>query len=414
MRNSEVGCPFHLGTMLVGSRTMSLRRLLAVAACGVLALLGLGTARAEAAKWVVSGAGFGHGTGLSQYGAYGFAKHGVGYAAILAHYYTGTTLGTTADATVRVLLLSNRPSVRFNGATDACGAKLVESKTYTAKRKGGGVRLLNKGGRRIASCGPLLSATGGADVNVVGKGVYRGALEVRAGRVAGVNAINAVGLEDYVRGVIAKESPASWPPDALRAQAVVARSYALSTSKNGAGFDHYDDTRSQAYGGLAAETAKTNQAVADTRLQVVLYQGEVAQTYFFSTSGGATENNENTAIGFGGTPIPYLRGVPDPYDDLSPYHRWTRKFSQASIQAKLGGLVRGKLKNIVVAQTGYSPRIVRATLVGTGGSRNVTGPDLRALLGLPDSWATFRKVRKRTARRAFVSLLAVPPLAGAR
>jgi stage II sporulation protein D len=400
--------------MLVGSTSTSLRRLLAVAVCGVLALLGLGTARAEAAKWVVKGAGFGHGTGLSQYGAYGFAKQGVGYAAILAHYYTGTILGTIPDATVRVLLLSNRPSVRFNGATDACGAKLVESKTYMAKRKGGGVRLLNKRGRRIAGCGPLLSATGGADVNVVGKGVYRGALEVRAGKVAGLNAINAVGLEDYVRGVVAKESPASWPPDALRAQAVVARSYALSTSKNGAGFDHYDDTRSQAYGGVAAETAKTNQAVADTRLQVVLYQGKVAQTYFFSTSGGATENNENTAIGFGGTPIPYLRGVPDPYDDISPYHRWTRKFSHASIQAKLGGLVRGKLKNIVVAQTGYSPRIVRATLVGTGGSRNVTGPDLRALLGLPDSWASFRKVRKRSARRAFVSLLAVPPLAGAR
>jgi stage II sporulation protein D len=402
--------------MLVGSTSTSLRRLLAVAACGVLALLGLGTARAEAAKWVVKGAGFGHGTGLSQYGAYGFAKQGVGYAAILAHYYTGTTLGTTPDATVRVLLLSNRPSVRFNGATDACGAMLVESKTYTAKRKRGGVRLLNKRGRRIASCGPLLSATGGADVNVVGKGVYRGALEVRAGKVAGVNAINVVGLEDYVRGVVAKESPASWPPDALRAQAVVARSYALSTSKNGAGFDHYDDTRSQAYGGVAAETAKTNQAVADTSLQVVLYQGKVAQTYFFSTSGGATENNENSAIGFGGAPIPYLRGVPDPYDDISPYHRWTRKFSQASIQAKLGSLVRGKLKNIVVAQTGYSPRIVRATLVGTGGSRNVTGPDLRALLALPDSWATFRKVRqkKRSASGAFVSLLAVPPPAGAR
>jgi SpoIID/LytB domain protein len=383
------------------SRPLRLRRLLTAAVCAVLVLLGLAAARAEA-KWVVSGAGFGHGTGLSQYGAYGYAKQGVGYAEILAHYYTGTTLGTTANTTVRVLLLPNRPSVRFNGATDACGAKLVESKIYVAKRKGTGVRLLDKRGGRIASCGPLLSATGGPDVNVVGKGVYRGALEVRAGKAAGkVNAINAVGVEDYVRGVVAKESPASWPPEALRAQAVVARSYALSTSKHGAGFDHYEDTRSQAYGGVAAETAKTNQAVADTALQVVLYQGKVAQTYFFSTSGGATENNENTAIGFGGTPIPYLRGVPDPYDDISPYHRWTRKFSQASIQAKLGGLVRGKLKNIVVTQTGFSPRIVRARLVGTGGSRNVTGPDLRALLGLPDSWATFRRVAKRNlARRA--------------
>jgi stage II sporulation protein D len=374
---------------------LTIRRLLAAAGCAVLFLLALGAGRAEAAKWVVSGAGYGHGTGLSQYGAYGFAKQGATYPEILAHYYTGTTLGTTADTTVRVLLQAGR-TIRFNGATDACGVKLVESNTYSAKRKGAGVLLLKKTGKRIASCGALLSATGGSDVNVFGKGRYHGALEVRpAGIRGGLNAINAVGLEDYVRGVIAKESPASWPAEALRAQAIVARSYALSTSKHGAGFDHYDDTRSQAYGGVAAETVKTNQAVADTALKVVLYGGKVAQTYFFSTSGGATENNEFSSLGFGGTPIPYLRGVPDPYDNLSPYHRWTRKFSQRAIQSRLHDLVRGKVKNIVVTQTGYSPRIVQATLVGSGGSRNVSGPTLQANLGVPGTWATFRKVRKK-------------------
>jgi stage II sporulation protein D len=381
------------------SRTLPVRRLLAAAVCAVL-LLALAAGRAEAAKWVVSGAGYGHGTGLSQYGAYGFAKQGATHPEILAHYYTGTTLGTTADTTVRVLLQPNKPSVRFNGATDACGVKLVESKTYSAKRKGTGVLLLKKTGKRIASCGALLSATGGTDVNVVGKGLYRGALEVRpAGTRGGLNAINAVGLEDYIRGIVAKESPASWPPEALRAQAIVARSYALSTSKHGAGFDHYDDTRSQVYGGVAAETVKTNQAVADTAFKVVLYNGKVAQTYFFSTSGGATENNEFSSLGFGGTPIPYLRGVPDPYDNLSPYHRWTRKFSQRAIQSRLHDLVRGKVKNIIVTQTGVSPRIVQATLVGSGGSRNVSGPTLRANLGLPDTWATFRKVAKKSLAR---------------
>jgi stage II sporulation protein D len=195
--------------------------------------------------------------------------------------------------------------------------------------------------------------------------------------------------------VIAKESPASWPPEALRAQAIAARSYALSTSKGGAGFDHYDDTRSQVYGGVAAETVKTNQAVVDTTLRVVLYGGKIAQTYFFSTSGGATENNEFSSLGFGGTPIPYLRGVPDPYDNLSPYHRWTRKFSQSAIQSRLGDLVRGKVKNIVVNQTGSSPRIVQATIVGSLTSRTVSGPTLQANLGLRDTWATFRKVGKK-------------------
>jgi stage II sporulation protein D len=384
-----------------------MRRPLAAASCTVLVLLALGAGRAEAAKWVVSGAGYGHGTGLSQYGAYGFAKQGATHPEILAHYYTGTTLGTTADTTVRVLLQAGR-TIRFNGATDACGAKLVESRTYSAKRKGTGILLLKKTGKRIASCGALLSATGGSDVNLVGKGRYHGVLEVRpAGIRGGLNAINAVALEDYVRGVIARESPASWPPEALRAQAIVARSYALSTSKHGAGFDHYDDTRSQAYGGVAAETVKTNQAVADTVLKVVLYNGKVAQTYFFSTSGGATENNEFSSLGFGGTPIPYLRGVPDPYDDASPYHRWTRKFSQRAIQSRLHDLVRGKVKNIVVTQTGYSPRIVQATLVGSGGSRNVSGPTLQANLGLPNTWATFRKVRKKPLIRR---LRAIQPL----
>jgi SpoIID/LytB domain protein len=389
--------------MPVTTTPLPTQRLLTAAVCAVLVLLGLGAGRAEAAtKWVVSGAGYGHGTGLSQYGAYGFAQHGATYPQILAHYYTGTTLGATPDTTVRVLLQPNKPRVRFNGATDACGVKLVETKAYVAKRKGSGVRLVDKRGRRIASCGALLSATGGPDLNVIGKGSYRGGLEVRAAATgSGLNAVNAVGLEDYVRGIVAKESPASWPPEALRAQAVVARSYALSTTKHGAGFDQYDDTRSQAYGGVAAETAKTNQAVTDTALQVVMYQGKIAQTYYFSTSGGATENNEFSSLGFGGTPIPYLRGVPDPYDDLSPYHRWTRKFSQGAIQSRLRSFFRGKLKNIVIAQTGYSPRIVRATLVASGGSRNVSGPTLRSALGLPDTWATFRKVAKKSlARRA--------------
>jgi SpoIID/LytB domain protein len=393
--------------MPVATRAVSVRRLLAAAACVVLALLGFGSVRAEAAKWVVKGHGYGHGTGMSQWGAYGFAKRGIGYAQILAHYYTGTTLGRTADTTVRVLLLSNRPSIRFNGATDACGVKLVEGKTYVARRKGGKLQLRNRRGR-LANCGELLSATGGAKINLLGKGRYRGALELRPA-ARGLSAINAVGIDDYVRGVISKESPASWPLDALRAQAIAARSFALATTKQGAGFDHYDDTRSQVYRGVAAETARTNQAVAETALMVVLYNGKVAQTYFFSTSGGHTENNEFSALGFGGTPIPYLRGVPDPYDSDSPYHRWRRKFSQRSMQARLGRLVQGKLKNIVVTQTGASPRIVQATLVGSGGSRTASGPELQARLGLRDTWATFRKVRKTkgsVARRAFVPLLA--------
>src|SRR5262245_14672723 len=259
----------------------------------------LATAGATSAKtWVVTGAGFGHGVGMSQYGAYGYAKNGFTYDAILAHYYTGTTLGMTTTRTVRVLLRAYVPSVSFSGSNSACGRDLNPGNSYVAKRKGSGVVLRANGGGVVARCGPLLSAAGAPTVTVAGKGTYRGALEVRAAKVPGkVSAINALDLEDYVRGVVSKESPSSWPLEALKAQAVAARSYAISSPVRGAGFDQYDDTRSQVYGGAGAETAKTNQAVAATSLQVVTYQGKIAQTFFFSTSGGHTENNENPSLG---------------------------------------------------------------------------------------------------------------------
>jgi stage II sporulation protein D len=343
--------------------------------------------------WVVKGAGFGHGAGMSQYGAYGYARHGFGYRDILAHYYTGTTIGTTADRSVRVLLRDGVGSVSFRGAGSACGTALKPGKGYVARRKGTGVVLRSKKGKRIARCGVAMTAAGSPAVTVAGKGTYRGSLEVRTSGSA-LQAINVVGLEDYVRGVISKESPASWPRETLRAQAIAARSYALSTGVRGGIFDVYDDSRSQAYGGVAAETAKTDQAVAATRLQVVLYGAKVAQTFFFSTSGGHTENNEFSSLGFGQPAIPYLRGVDDPYEAEagSPYEHWKRKFSLGRMNAALGSIgLRGKLKNIAVTQRGTSPRIVHADLIGTGGTTSVNGPQLRGALGLPDTWAFFKK-----------------------
>ncbi len=252
--------------------------------------------------------------------------------------------------------------------------------------------LRNSKGKGIKDCGKLLSATGGTSVAMIGKGSYRGALQVRPSSVPGkVNAINSVKLEDYVRGIVALESPSSWPMDALRAQAVVARSYGLAADVGGKGFDQYDDTRSQVYGGIGAETARTNKAVNSSKLQVVRYNGKVATTYFFSTSGGHTENIENVFIG--SSPQPYLKGVEDPYDGSSPYHRWTVKVSQAGMQSALGDLVRGKLRQIRVTKRGSSPRVVRAKLIGSGGTTKVTGPTIQFRLGLRDTWMFFKKIK---------------------
>ncbi|MGA9372074.1 MAG: SpoIID/LytB domain-containing protein [Solirubrobacterales bacterium] len=364
------------------------RILLAAFACAIAI-----PASASAKVWVVHGAGFGHGVGMSQYGAYGYAKHGFKYDQILTHYYTGTTIGTTADQAVRVLLRDSAGSVAFHGASSACGVGLAPKKTFVAKRKRAGVVLRSKKGGVIARCGATMTAVGAPTVVVAGKGTYRGSLEVRAAS-RGLDAINVLDVEDYVRGVVSKESPSSWPIEALKAQAVAARSYVLSTAAHGGSFDVFDDTRSQAYGGVGAETAKSDQAVGATHLQVVLYNGKVAQTFFFSTSGGHTENNEFSSLGFGQPAVPYLRGVDDPYeaDAGSPYERWKRKYSLGRMSSALRSVgLRGKLRKIVVIQRGASPRIVRAKLVGSRGKTKVNGPQLASALGLPDTWAFFKK-----------------------
>ena len=123
--------------------------------------------------------------------------------------------------------------------------------------------------------------------------------------------VNSVGLEPYLYGVVPREMPSLWPAEALKAQAVAARSYALAIRKTGA-FDLYADTRSQVYGGVAAETPTTNAAVDATAGQVLLYEGKVATTLFFSTSGGRTASIED--VWSRGEAVPYLVSVPDPYD----------------------------------------------------------------------------------------------------
>jgi stage II sporulation protein D len=355
----------------------------------------LTAAPADAAKrLVVRGGGFGHGVGLSQYGAMGFAKNGKTYREILGHYYTGTQLGRLdSQPTVRVLLQSARRSVTFTGAVQAGDRKLRPTSRYRATPFGGRVAIRSASGRKLRTVDAPLRIVGasGAPVQLVGgshSGAYRGAFEVRPGALGGLDVVNAVGLEDYVRGVVALESPSSWPAEALKSQAVAARTYAITTNKPGNGFDHYPDTRSQVYGGVAAERTTTDAAVAATAHEVVTYEGKPVVTYFFSTSGGRTENVE---FGFpGGEPKPWLKSVEDPHDDVSPRHRWgPYRYTMTQATRKLRGLVKGKLKGIKIVQRGVSPRIVRAEIVGTRGVTPITGPQLRTRFGLFDTWATF-------------------------
>jgi stage II sporulation protein D len=200
--------------------------------------------------------------------------------------------------------------------------------------------------------------------------------------------INALSLDKYVRGVIAGEMPSSWPREALKVQAVAARSYALAGGVDGNGFELYDDTRSQVYDGISGETPSTDRAVKQTSNEVVLYDGEVASTYYSASSGGQTENSE---FGFGGSPVPYLKSVPDPYDTTSPLHTWRRTFSQGQIEGQLGSYVKGRLQSIQVTKTGVSPRIVSAHVVGSNGTTKVSGTELQSALDLYSTWMSFTK-----------------------
>jgi stage II sporulation protein D len=394
------------------------RTLLATALALVLAAV---PATADAAvRHVIRGAGFGHGIGMSQYGAYGFALKGRDYGEILAHYYRGTRISSAPSRPVRVLLQPSDPYIRVRGATSVGGRALSADSTYVARESGGRVLVTTASGRRVGRFGSGARFEGpdalrllGAALNGISSGLYRGEVEIRT-EGAGVTAVNVLDIDTYIRGVVAGEMPSSWPLEALKAQAVTARTYALATRKTTGLFDQYPDTRSQVYRGVTGESVRSDAAVRATAGRILTYGGEPAVTYYFSTSGGHTENVEFSFVG--ALAKPWLVGVPDPYDTQSPYHRWTATFSAATLDRALGA--PGRFRSVEVLKRGRSPRVVRARVVGTSGSRTVTGPQIRAALGLRDTWMTFVRVsssvrRPRSARPATWGARATPPaLAG--
>jgi stage II sporulation protein D len=249
----------------------------------VLAALALAVPAAASASpvFVVSGRGWGHGVGMSQYGAQGFASHGWRYGRILAHYYRGTRLERVKPREVRVLLAAGRKRVTVSSRTPF---RLVDARGRKRLVRG----RLAFGPKLRGLAGPVRVVAGAQPVSLDGR-PYRGALVVRS-RGGRMSVVNAVTLERYLRGVVPYEMPHHWHPQALRAQAVVARSYTLATLRPGKLFDLYDDVRSQVYGGVRAETVETNLAVGATANQVLTYGGAVATTYYHSTSGGRTAN----------------------------------------------------------------------------------------------------------------------------
>ncbi len=385
-------------------------RSLAVICASIALSLALAAAATAGAKstFYIRGAGNGHGVGMSQYGAYGYALHGKDYRWILAHYYRGTTLASAnPNQTVRVLVSTGSSSKAFSGAAHAGSKRLNPALTYTVQPlRDGSLKLIDHSGKKVGIFQPPLVITGPGPVTLAATGTYRGALVFRPDGSGGVQTVNALGLDDYVRGVVSWEMPAGWATEALKVQAVAARTFAITAGAAGADFDLFADTRSQMYGGVAAETPVTDAAVAATTGQIVTYRGAPAITYFSASSGGHTENVEN--VWPRATPEPWLRGVPDPYDDVAgnPYHRWGYDLSLDVAASKLGSLVRGKLIGIQVVKHGVSERIVAADVVGTKGRTRVAGSELQQVFGLRSTWAVFTTITTVPAMPAALGTLA--------
>lgn len=202
---------------------------------------------------------------------------------------------------------------------------------------------------------------------------YRGSLLLESAN-AKAKVVNVLDMEDYLKGVVPKEVSAGWHKEALKAQAIAARSYALATSAT-----LQNTTASQVYGGYTAEDPRTNQAVDETKGLLVKYNGKPIQTFFFSTSGGRTANigdvwNSNQAS------FPYLRSVDDPYEKVSnggkppSLSSWVENLNSATVLSAFGYNPDNTiLYGITAAATGANGEVSSVSVQTSAGNKTVAG-----------------------------------------
>jgi stage II sporulation protein D len=338
------------------------------------------------ALFLLSGHGYGHGVGMGQWGAQGYAEQGYTYDEILDAYYPGTALGQTATSSIRVLLTSGQKKLTISSkkaftVTDGDGVEhtLPAGKTTF----GTGLKLAVDGGPATALSGPLAFAPVGGSPLTLGR-AYRGQILVD---VSGkrLRAINALPLEQYLYGVVTAEMPSAWLPAALEAQAVAARSYALANRKTAGPFDVFADGRSQAYLGVSAESVAGRQAVDETAGEVLLYDGNVADTLFSSSTGGWTQS---AADAFGPPGRPYLVSVKDPYDTISPYHNWGPVSVTAQTLASALGITGHVVDATVKRNASKRVRTLKVSALSGGAehSSSITGSTTASALALRSTW----------------------------
>jgi len=355
--------------------------------------------------FAIEGRGWGHGHGLSQWGAEGAARQGVTYTQILDAYYPGTAQATFADKPIRVLISQDdHTDVNVSPATGLAVRDLASGARYTLPTGPTRWRLVVDGtGYRIQfyNSGWGLWATGGKNywtgplqfegptfirVNLPDGTArdYRGAMRaVRTGTTT-LNSVNVLSREHYLYGVVPRESPSSFQAEALKAQTVAARSYSTYKMEHVASSATYDicsTTSCQVYGGarlisggstVELEQASTTNAVNATKGVMRTYGGQAIFAEFSSSNGGWSTTGS----------FPYLAAHADPWDAIaSPHHYWTARLTVAQIEAEfpsLGRFVRmrvtkrdgngdwgGRVKEVILEGTNSSG--AKTTVATTGG-----------------------------------------------
>jgi peptidoglycan hydrolase-like amidase len=316
------------------------------------------------------GHGWGHGVGLGQWGAKGMALAGLNYRFIDQHFYTGTTWASldTRNTPIHVAVLWGTSTYRV---VPSGPAQLIAGTRVTNIGAGQTVSFSTGGG--VQKIVPTSAAT---RLTVYGPSgryhAYRGSVVAQpSGGLLYI--INVLPIEDYLRGL--GEVPSSWPLEAIKAQIVAARCYALTHMGSTALYDVDDTTQFQVYRGIDAESGSQNAAVDQTAGQVLMYGGRVIEAFFSASDGGHTANVSDV---FGGSlaTYPYLKGVIDPWDVVAPRHTWyTAVYSYATLErvyfTSADIAAYGHLVGLDLRDRDASDRLNTVGLIGSRGVKRI-------------------------------------------
>lgn len=313
----------------------------------------------------------------------------------------GTQVGSSEPAPGGITATLHKTT---QAAKEVARGRAGEKWSVTAE--GSSIRLASRGGSSLLVKSPLRfefsGTTGGETTSKEGLRFslngrrYRGIVEFTLAP-GGLQAINELPLDEYLYGVIPKEMPASWPAEALKAQAVAARTYALFILNSGKyasqGFDIRATRDDQVYGGLDGEDLRTNRAVDETRGEVLCYDGKPIQAFFHSSSGGHTEDSRIVW----GSSLPYLRGVPD-FDQDSPHYEWVETIPMETINEKLRsqGLAESPVTGVRLGdERGVSGRPSKVILETPSGDKELQANSFRLAVGLKSTLFELTKLEPR-------------------